>query len=162
AMKIVRLALLLILAAACAGSGGVKDGPLRDLPLVELAPTGGGAPHGQMAIILAGDGGWRRIDDRIAGRFRQSGIPVVGFLTSDYFGQRRTPEEAAGALDRVMRHYTALWKCPHVLLVGYSRGADVLPFMINRLPPRRAGGRDHGRGALGHRSWVFGLSGLSE
>ena len=134
-MRAARLTLLFLLVAACAG---VKD----DLPLIELPPENGLQPHGRMAVILAGDGGWRRIDDRIADRFRESGIPVVGFRTSDYYRRRRTPEEAAGALGRVMRHYTAAWKCPHVILVGYSRGADVLPFMINRLPTDLQGSID--------------------
>jgi type IV secretory pathway VirJ component len=138
-MKRIALALLLLLTTACAGA---TDGALPDLPLVELPATNHVPPHGRMAIILSGDGGWRRIDDRIADRFRESGIPVVGFNTPDYYGQRRTPEEAADALAQVMRHYSAAWKSPHVVLVGYSRGADVLPFMINRLPADLQGSID--------------------
>lgn len=132
-MRAARLMLLLVLIAGCAGSSRVKEGPLADLPLVELPQTNG-TPHGVMVVFLAGDGGWRRIDDKIADRFRDLGVPVVGFVTPDYYHQRRTPEEAAQALDRVIRYYSAAWKCPRVLLVGYSRGADVLPFLINRLP----------------------------
>jgi type IV secretory pathway VirJ component len=33
-----------------------------------------------------------------------------------------------------MRHYLAAWNKKQVLLVGYSFGADVLPFIVNRLP----------------------------
>lgn len=32
-----------------------------------------------------------------------------------------------------MRHYTHAWRKSGVLLLGYSQGADTLPFMINRL-----------------------------
>lgn len=138
-MKRAVLTLLLLLTAACAGT---TDGALPDLPLVELPATSHVPPPGRMAIILSGDGGWRRIDDKIADRFRESGIPVVGFNTPDYYRQRRTPEEASQALARVMRHYIAAWHCPHVLLVGYSRGADVLPFMVNRLPADLQGSID--------------------
>lgn len=130
-MKRICLALLVSLAAACTATNGAIPG----LPLIELQPTGTLQPHGRMAIILSGDGGWRRIDDKIADRFRESGIPVVGFLTPDYYRTRRTAEESAAALERVMRHYSAAWKCPRIMLVGYSRGADVLPFMVSRLPP---------------------------
>jgi len=36
---------------------------------------------------------------------------------------------------RLMRHYLDAWHKQRVLLVGYSFGADVLPFVVNRLPP---------------------------
>ena len=37
-------------------------------------------------------------------------------------------------MDRVVRYYAAHWRKTGVVLVGYSQGADVLPFAINRLP----------------------------
>jgi protein-S-isoprenylcysteine O-methyltransferase Ste14 len=37
-------------------------------------------------------------------------------------------------LQRVLRHYLSAWKRDRVLLVGYSLGADVLPFLAARLP----------------------------
>ena len=33
-----------------------------------------------------------------------------------------------------MRHYASLWRADHAILIGYSFGADVLPFMTSRLP----------------------------
>ena len=35
----------------------------------------------------------------------------------------------------MLRHYFAAWNRRRVLLIGYSFGADVLPFVVNRLPP---------------------------
>jgi len=37
-------------------------------------------------------------------------------------------------IDRIVRFYAYHWKRPRVLLIGYSKGADVLPFAVNRLP----------------------------
>jgi type IV secretory pathway VirJ component len=37
--------------------------------------------------------------------------------------------------DAMLREYLALWKQQRVALVGYSFGADVLPFVYARLPP---------------------------
>jgi type IV secretory pathway VirJ component len=85
--------------------------------------------------MLTGDGGWRRIDIRITDVLRGEGVPVVGLLTNDYFAQRRTPEEAAAFLESVIRDYGTKWNKRRVILIGYSRGADVLPFLINRLTP---------------------------
>ena len=46
----------------------------------------------------------------------------------------RTPEESARALEGVIRAYKLRWHKDKVILIGYSRGADALPFMISRLP----------------------------
>jgi type IV secretory pathway VirJ component len=101
--------------------------PLREFPAKKSGDT--------FAIILTGDGGWRRIDDRLTRDLHEHGVSVVGFLTPDYYEQRRTPDESARALERTIRRYQLLWHRPHVILIGYSRGADVLPFMASRLPP---------------------------
>ncbi len=37
-------------------------------------------------------------------------------------------------LDRTLRYYAAAWSRRRALVIGYSQGADVLPFAINRLP----------------------------
>ena len=34
----------------------------------------------------------------------------------------------------MIEHYTRTWNKARVLLIGYSQGADVLPFLVNRLP----------------------------
>lgn len=104
---------------------------LAGLPLVELPAKKTGD---RFAVMLSGDGGWRRIDDKVTDKLRDAGVPVVGFLTPDYFKLRRTPEESACALERVIRFHQIAWKRDHVVLIGYSRGADVLPFMASRLP----------------------------
>jgi type IV secretory pathway VirJ component len=101
--------------------------PLRELPAKKNGDT--------IAIILTGDGGWRRIDDKLARNLHDHGVSVVGFLTPDYFHDRRTPAESARALETTIRHYQLAWHRPRVILIGYSRGADVLPFMANRLTP---------------------------
>lgn len=119
------LPLILALMTSC------PAGDVRDLPVMELLSNKAGD---QFAVMLSGDGGWRRIDQRISKTLRAEGVPVAGFLTPDYFRKRRSPEEAACALERVIRFYEAAWQRPKVILIGYSRGADILPFMISRLP----------------------------
>ena len=111
---------------------GLQSG-VTGIPLVELPPRRP-EPHWRFAVMLTGDGGWRRIDARVTNRFRDADVPVVGFVTPSYFGVTRTAAESACALERVIRFYQAKWKCQRVMIVGYSRGADILPFMLSRLP----------------------------
>ncbi|MFZ6762782.1 AcvB/VirJ family lysyl-phosphatidylglycerol hydrolase [Pseudoroseomonas sp. WGS1072] len=85
------------------------------------------------AIILSGDGGWRDLD-RTAGRYlRDAGVPVLGFDCLNWFWTPRSPAEVAAELDRVIALYAEAWKAPKVALIGYSFGADVLPFAWNRM-----------------------------
>jgi type IV secretory pathway VirJ component len=102
------------------------------LPLVEVPAT---RPETDMlAVVLSGDGGWAGIDRDIGGGLAAAGIPVVGWNSLDYYWTPRTPDEAAGDLARVLRHYLSAWRKRRAILAGYSRGADVLPFLATRLP----------------------------
>ena len=131
--------LLALIAVVYAGSAIASQAPcssladLTGIPVMEL-PATAAKPVDHFAVMVTGDGGWRKVDARVTDRLRAEGIPVVGFLASDYFRTRRTADESACALERVIRFYQLRWRKQNVVLVGYSRGADVLPFMITRLP----------------------------
>jgi type IV secretory pathway VirJ component len=107
------------------------------LPLVEV-PATGAAPRTDFAIILTGDGGWAGIDQGIADGLSKAGIPVVGWNSLQYYWTQRTPEGGSADLARIIRHYRSLWKKDKVVLVGYSFGADVLPFLAARLDKETA------------------------
>ncbi len=106
---------------------------LHDLPLVELDLPKGHETGKQLAIIVSGDGGWAGIDKALGEALVRNGIPVVGLDALQYFWSRKTPEQSAQDMGRIIRYYTKAWNKQDVVLIGYSRGADVLPFMVNRL-----------------------------
>ena len=109
---------------------------VRDLPLVEVPATAAAAADEDLfAVLLTGDGGWAGLDQDLAAALAARGVPVVGLNTLKYFWGARTPEAAAADLERIIHRYAAAWKRKQVLLVGYSFGADVLPFLYTRLPP---------------------------
>ena len=101
-----------------------------DLPLIELPASG---KDDRLAIILTGDGGWANIDKTLGEELAKRGVAVVGFDTLKYFWKRKTPAEAARDLARVIAHYSNLWQRQRVMLVGYSFGADALPFLWNSM-----------------------------
>jgi type IV secretory pathway VirJ component len=106
---------------------------LGDLPVVEVAARPG-APSDAFAIILSGDGGWAGLDQDVAGALSGKGIPVVGLDSLRYFWTARTPAGLAADTDRLIRYYGTHFGKQRVLLIGYSQGADVLPFAVTRLP----------------------------
>ena len=106
-------------------------GELADLPLVEVAGRDALAVY--MAVFWSGDGGWAELDREISTDLAGRGVPVVGVNSLKYFWTQRTPERTAKDLERIIRYYAALWKKEKVALIGYSLGADILPFAVNRL-----------------------------
>ena len=111
---------------------------VADLRLVEVPATGKAAGD-TMAIVLTGDGGWADLDKGVAQGLATHGIPVVGWSSLTYYWTARTPDQAAADLARIVERYSAIWQRTRVLLVGYSFGADVAPYLVNRLPdPTRA------------------------
>ena len=85
-------------------------------------------------MIVSGDGGWASIDKSLAESLAGEGIPTVGLDSLHYFWTRRTEDEMGRDLASIVKHYLTAWHMERVLLIGYSRGADVLPFMSSRLP----------------------------
>jgi type IV secretory pathway VirJ component len=104
---------------------------LADLPLIEIPSD---SPGDSFAVLLSGDGGWAGLDKDLGEVLKAHGIPVVGVDSLRYFWGRRTPDGLARDIDRIIRYYAAHWQRSRVLLIGYSQGANVLPFAYNRLP----------------------------
>lgn len=102
------------------------------LPVIEVPAKSGGSDI--LAFIASGDGGWSGLDAGVAKALAAQGIPVVGLNSLRYFWKPRTPDESAQALAAILRQYLEAWNKRRLLLIGYSQGADVLPFMISRLP----------------------------
>ncbi len=113
-----------------AGSRTLPPAP-ADLPLIEVPSSGQGDAF---AVLVSGDGGWASLPRHVSEVLVAGGVPVVGLNALKYFWTRRTPDGAAQDLERIIRYYLPATGRRDVLLVGYSRGADVLPFMVSRLP----------------------------
>lgn len=87
-----------------------------------------------LLVFISGDGGWTSFDEGVSENLAKKGIPVIGIDSQKYFWHARTPAETATELTKVVRHYMTTWNKKSFVLCGYSFGADVIPFMITRLP----------------------------
>ena len=105
-----------------------------ELPLIEVpVQDAAGAPP-VWALFWSGDGGWAGLDVQISAALAAQGVPVVGVDSLRYFWQPRNPDGMAADLRQIMTKYGDRWPEARVILIGYSQGADVLPFAFNRLP----------------------------
>ena len=140
------LGVVVLSAAGCGSTSGPRGAPVTnraraasrpdttgvaDLPIVEVAVA---SPGSLMAVLLTGDGGWAASDKAMAAALAAHGVPVVGVDSRAYLMHGRTPDQLGEDLRRILRHYVAAWHRPQVIVAGYSRGAELAPFMVARLP----------------------------
>jgi len=111
--------------------------PVEDLPLTELPALS--ETRDAFVVWITGDGGFGVTDRGVTSRLAERGYPVAVLNSLHYFWKPKTPEIAAQDLARILRAYQATWKKDRFVLIGYSLGADVLPFLVNRLPADLAG-----------------------
>ena len=105
---------------------------IKHLPIVQVPATQTGGNI--FAVHITGDGGWGVTDKGIAQELAENGIPVVGLNSLKYFWKPRTPEEVSKDVQQIITYYMSAWKKNKVILIGYSFGADVLPFIVNMFP----------------------------
>jgi len=87
-----------------------------------------------VALLISGDGGWYAFEQLIADSLAKIGVPTVGLDSKKYFWKRRSTEETAGDLAMALNYYGKEWGKDRFLLIGYSLGAEIVPFIINKLP----------------------------
>ncbi|MBS3651003.1 virulence factor family protein [Pseudaminobacter sp. 19-2017] len=104
--------------------------PFGTLPAVDLPST---TTPRAVAIFVSGDGGWRDLDKSIGEWLSTQAIHVIGLDALHYFWSKRTPEELADDVSSLIHDADPDGSLP-VLLLGYSFGADTLPFAFPYLP----------------------------
>jgi type IV secretory pathway VirJ component len=122
----------------CAGSLIAPAGALladnsADPPLVRVASVPGVA-KGPMLLLLTGDGDWVEYMSNLAAAAAAAGSPVLGLKSRSYLSEPRKPDEVAAALEKAVRRALADWQRDDLVIVGYSRGADMAAFVVNRWP----------------------------
>ncbi|MEI4471677.1 AcvB/VirJ family lysyl-phosphatidylglycerol hydrolase [Frigidibacter sp. MR17.24] len=105
--------------------------PVTDLPAQDA--TGAAAAPRALAVIYSGDGGWRDIDMRIGEILQKDGLHVLGVDSLRYFWAQKSPGTIAADLSRLIESADPGHELP-VMLIGYSFGADILPFAVPLLP----------------------------
>ncbi|HEX5419293.1 MAG TPA: AcvB/VirJ family lysyl-phosphatidylglycerol hydrolase, partial [Gammaproteobacteria bacterium] len=126
-------ALLAALSLLAAGTGpAVHAADKLPLMLVEAPP----GTDGPMMLLLTGDGNWAAFPHGIAEASARHGAPVLALLSRDYMAkvQPVTPERLAADLAGAVRTQLEAWHKTDIVVVGYSRGADWTPFVLNRWP----------------------------
>lgn len=121
----IKNSLFLVAVLLCAAMAPAQKG----MPVKEWASSS----QLPFVVYLSGDGGFNAFSNNLCDALNKAGYSVTAINSRSYFWGKKTPEQAA--------HDIAVYLEPQLnkknrqlILAGYSFGADVLPFIVNRLP----------------------------
>lgn len=91
--------------------------------------------HDKPAVFyISGDGGFNKFSTDLCQSLNKNGYDVYALNAKSYFDDKKTPDETTAAINNYLSNKIAGRKNQQVVFIGYSFGADVLPFVLNRLP----------------------------
>ena len=85
-------------------------------------------------LYISGDGGFNRFSIDLCNSLQQSGCSVTAIDAKSYFWHKKTPDQSALDITMYLNKEFDHRQSQNLVLVGYSFGADVLPFIIQKLP----------------------------
>jgi len=118
---------LIIAFSLIAKAQDISSLPVVPFPVKTLAAT---TPF---VLYLSGDGGENSFSKSLMAQVNGRGYPAVLFNSQKYFWSKKTPDQTASDVEKVIRHYQAQWMLKNIIIIGYSFGADVAPFVVTRL-----------------------------
>ena len=109
-------------------ANGQKISPTKHLPLIEYRSTGN---NDYYVIFLTGNGGLRNLAQSVIDYFNSKNVSVLVINTKKYLWKEKGPEQIACDLEKLVDQYNNKWGETKVVFLGYSMGAEVLPFAVN-------------------------------
>ncbi len=106
---------------------------VRERPLPHHLYMSPGGPANTLVAIVSGAGGWIAFDKRLAESLVAAGLDTIGIDSLRYFFRKeRSAPGLAHDLSQTLRRLLKRRTDQKIVLIGYSQGADVLPFAVNR------------------------------
>lgn len=102
----------------------------QTIPIKEWAGTNQNKP---LIFYLSGDGGLNKFSNQLCESLNAIGYDVTGFNSKSYFWSKKTPEQTTSDITDYLNKKLSGRKNQQIVFIGYSYGADVLPFILNRL-----------------------------
>jgi type IV secretory pathway VirJ component len=112
-----------------------QNNDISDLPVMTLSSSDTSKP---IILYYTGDGGFNTFSTDFAKDFNSKGYPVILFNCLKRFWKAKTAEQSAEDASRLINYYENLWKRKKIILIGYSFGADITPFIYTRLPKNQS------------------------
>ena len=88
-----------------------------------------------LVLYLSGDGGFNSFSNKLCELIAGVGYTVAAIDSKTYFWKKKSPSEIAADVSNTLKNVLLARQNMHLFVVGYSFGADAVPFIINRLDP---------------------------
>jgi type IV secretory pathway VirJ component len=121
---------ILLISSICSYSSltAQKLQPTVKLPIIESKANGNNDFY---IIFLTGNGGWRDLAKSVTHYLNSKKISVLAINTKKYLWSLKEPAQIACDLETLIDRYNIKWGQKKVVFIGYSMGAEVLPFAVN-------------------------------
>ncbi|WP_027378053.1 AcvB/VirJ family lysyl-phosphatidylglycerol hydrolase [Kaistella palustris] len=86
-------------------------------------------------FYVSGDGGFNTFSKSLSQELHRFGYDVFALNSKKYFWKKRTPAGASADTEIFLKELIKNRKNKKIILIGYSYGADVVPFIYNRFDP---------------------------
>jgi type IV secretory pathway VirJ component len=87
-----------------------------------------------LIFYISGDGGYTSFSDSLCGTINKAGYKVIALNSKSYFLDKKTPQQTTQDIVNCLNSQFGKRKNQQFVLVGYSFGADIAPFVANALP----------------------------
>lgn len=84
-------------------------------------------------LYVTGDGGFNDFSVNLSTAINNAGYSITAINAKSYFWDKKTPDQTVSDITEYLTKIFAQRKNQQLVLAGYSFGADVMPFIVNRL-----------------------------
>jgi len=88
-----------------------------------------------LVLYLSGDGGFNSFSNKICQLIADAGYAVAAIDSKNYFWKKKTAKDIAADISNTLKNLILARQNQQLFIVGYSFGADAVPFIINRIDP---------------------------
>ncbi|MEO6813280.1 MAG: AcvB/VirJ family lysyl-phosphatidylglycerol hydrolase [Ginsengibacter sp.] len=108
----------------------ISFGFTQNFPVKEWTASAHNKP---LIFYISGDGGFNKFSTSLCQSLNDKGFDVVALNAKSYFWDKKTPVQTAIDIDNYLNKKIAGRQNQQIAFIGYSFGADVLPFILNRV-----------------------------
>jgi type IV secretory pathway VirJ component len=120
--------LLICSICSCTSLYAQKLQPTKSIPVIESKSSGNCDYY---VIFLTGNGGWRKLAQAVTFYLNSKEVSVLAINTKKYLWSEKKPAQIACDLESLIDRYNIKWGQKNVVFIGYSMGAEVLPFAVD-------------------------------
>lgn len=86
-----------------------------------------------LVFLISGDGGFNSFTTNLCTAINNAGYSITALSGKSYFWDKKTPQQTTTDIENYIKSQLQTRKNKEFILIGYSFGADVAPFVVNLL-----------------------------